>query len=765
MSARALSSGDPEGNESNSRVQSEQCKRSDLREMSQSKDTNGTTGVFDAAKENGASRANQILPEAETRGKDGLKGSNFMSPTETTDSPRPNAGPVLEEYCFVPYIEYSELAISESLKRYASDCFNYTLKFLEEWIMKDENNYVPNREVLIDVLARQRARRSIGFENMYSGPDCGLAQALQKLFRLPLSSDMYQQVNSLLNECRDVFYTDQLLSSLHTTEILKPCLDIVEENTDGESTLVLEVGGVQNAMHDRIMSIVASFPSKPLVYQVVNPSPAPDSSGNASMCGRESSAQEQAPVDLLILNHILHKQVNIDTALDLYFDRYLKPGGFVLVKEVTGNFPLCLTLEALSETAEYPRIRAGRVLGRYLHDTAWSELFSRHGFDIIYKRSDGVFATLYLLRKRRNQLDSAHSMIFQMSDLHFSWLEDLSAKTRKMATLPESEPTRMWLLAMKTTNGLVGFLKSLRREAGGDRFRGVLISNLKLASRVPQISADSEEFRWLVQRDLAQNVFRDGTWGSFRHVPLSTGIPSGSPTSRATCSPNKTYAIVSATENQGGPEELVGLGLLQWLADRGAQKILLCHRANSISKTDNQTAAVVRSLQAKGIQVEVSRRDVTTVDGAWGLVNQAQTLAPLGGVFHLHWATRYGMFQRQTRDSFQDVYDLKVQATVNLDHVTRSLCRDSLEWFVVSSSTSAGRGRPGHTNSGYASSVVERICEKRQADKLPGLSIQLDSRSGQDDLSEAAVSRYLTALDVLLPHGSCPVVSAVVNKP
>ena len=49
----------------------------------------------------------------------------------------------------------------------------------------------------------------------------------------------------------------------------------------------------------------------------------------------------------------------------------------------------------------------------------------------------------------------------------------------------------------------------------------------------------------------------------------------------------------------------------------------------------DQATKLTQAFQNTCVHLEVSSRDVTTVDGAWGLVNQAQTLAPLGGLFHL----------------------------------------------------------------------------------------------------------------------------------
>ena len=67
----------------------------------------------------------------------------------------------------------------------------------------------------------------------------------------------------------------------------------------------------------------------------------------------------------------------------------------------------------------------------------------------------------------------------------------------------------------------------------------------------------------------------------------------------------------------------------------------------------------------------------------------------------------------------------KVVGTKNLDAATRELCADSLEWFVVFSSIVSGCGNVGQACYGYANSVMERICELRRNDGLPGTILAL----------------------------------------
>ena len=71
-------------------------------------------------------------------------------------------------------------------------------------------------------------------------------------------------------------------------------------------------------------------------------------------------------------------------------------------------------------------------------------------------------------------------------------------------------------------------------------------------------------------------------------------------------------------------------------------------------------------------------------------------------------------------DSFESVCNPKINGVKNLDQLTRRLCKNSLDWFVVFSSIASGRGNIGQSNYGFANSVMERVCEQRVREGLPG---------------------------------------------
>ena len=75
----------------------------------------------------------------------------------------------------------------------------------------------------------------------------------------------------------------------------------------------------------------------------------------------------------------------------------------------------------------------------------------------------------------------------------------------------------------------------------------------------------------------------------------------------------------------------------------------------------------------------------------------------------------------QSPELFREVAEPKVTGTLNLDKASRELCKDSLDFFVVYSSYRAGRGGAGQTNYSYCNAVMDRVCELRRKDGLPGI--------------------------------------------
>ena len=184
--------------------------------------------------------------------------------------------------------------------------------------------------------------------------------------------------------------------------------------------------------------------------------------------------------------------------------------------------------------------------------------------------------------------------------------------------------------------------------------------------------------------------------------------------------PKKVYII---TGGLGG----FGLELVHWMLFLGARNFVLTSRYGV--RNDYQKFILDR-LESLGNKFEmfrtkilVSTQDTNTLEGTKALVEEAKQLGPVGGLFHLALVLNDSLIENQTIDKFNETIASKTKAFENMDRLSRESDL-SLDYFVVFSSVSCGKGNAGQTNYGYANSICERICETRRRDGLHGLAIQ-----------------------------------------
>ncbi|KAL0105747.1 hypothetical protein PUN28_015883 [Cardiocondyla obscurior] len=180
------------------------------------------------------------------------------------------------------------------------------------------------------------------------------------------------------------------------------------------------------------------------------------------------------------------------------------------------------------------------------------------------------------------------------------------------------------------------------------------------------------------------------------------------------CDSNKTYLILGGL---GG----FGLELADWLIIRGAKNVVLTSRTGI--KNGYQRMKVDR-WKSYGVNVLIiTGADASNRKDCEFILNSAEKQGPVDAIFNLAVVLKDCICKNQTPESFEESFRAKARATKMLDKLSRSLCL-KLQHFVVFSSVSCGRGNAGQTNYGMANSVMERICERRVADGLPGLAIQ-----------------------------------------
>ena len=153
-----------------------------------------------------------------------------------------------------------------------------------------------------------------------------------------------------------------------------------------------------------------------------------------------------------------------------------------------------------------------------------------------------------------------------------------------------------------------------------------------------------------------------------------------------------------------------GMELVQWLQDRGAERVVIVtHRKPSAYERFAVKAADI---------VTTDLSDPVTCD------NLIQSLGnSLCGVWLLAMVLRDCLYTNMSEKSWNDVVGAKATIAANLDSSTRRFSR-GLRNFVCWSSVVAQRGNAGQTNYAYANSSMEGVCIRRFEDGLCGLAIQ-----------------------------------------
>ena len=234
--------------------------------------------------------------------------------------------------------------------------------------------------------------------------------------------------------------------------------------------------------------------------------------------------------------------------------------------------------------------------------------------------------------------------------------------------------------------------------------------------------------------------------------------------------PNKAYII---TGGLGG----FGLELIHWMMFMGARKFVLTSR-NGI-KNDYQKF-VINRLRMFGektkffdVSVEVSKNDCLTVESAQQVLSEAQNMGRIGGIFHLGIILNDCLIEKITYEQFCESIDCKYKVFDNLDKLSRKLDYN-LDYFVMFSSVTCGKGNTGQTNYAFGNSLCERICEQRRRDGLHGLAIQygpvgdvgvFEGTNQVLELSTLQKQRINSCCDVLdrLLTASTPVVTSWVR--
>ncbi|CRK99510.1 CLUMA_CG012829, isoform A [Clunio marinus] len=116
--------------------------------------------------------------------------------------------------------------------------------------------------------------------------------------------------------------------------------------------------------------------------------------------------------------------------------------------------------------------------------------------------------TLYLLKYLKEPSSQKSSTVIKITekDLKFSWIEEVKhlMKSTHLVLVSQNEPY----------SGIIGLVNCLRKEPDGSDISCVFIDNIK----APKFDITDKFYQQQLKLELAINVFRNGKWGSYRHL-------------------------------------------------------------------------------------------------------------------------------------------------------------------------------------------------------------------------------------------------------
>jgi NAD(P)-dependent dehydrogenase (short-subunit alcohol dehydrogenase family)/acyl carrier protein len=211
-----------------------------------------------------------------------------------------------------------------------------------------------------------------------------------------------------------------------------------------------------------------------------------------------------------------------------------------------------------------------------------------------------------------------------------------------------------------------------------------------------------------------------------------------------------------------------GFEAAAWLAERGAQTIVVASRRGQIEPHLQARAEAIRAAGTTLLAAPLDVTDAAAVDTL--IAKLARDHGRLAGVIHTAMVLDDGLIAGLEPARTRAVLAPKVDGAANLDRATRGT---ALDYFVAFSSATTMIGNPGQGAYVAANAYLQGLMRRRRAEGLPGLAVgwgaigdvgvlsrDLDVAAKLERISGIVAMQSkeaLSYLDILLSRGaSCP---------
>ncbi|KFP09893.1 Fatty acid synthase [Egretta garzetta] len=414
--------------------------------------------------------------------------------------------PTLEKFCFVPYTESNCLSSSVHLRDYLEHCKDLIQKLQAKVAVHGVKLVIPGLNTAVAAAESSPVQK-------------GLQRILAEICRLELDGNLHSELEQIMTQEKMHLQDDPLLNGLLDSSELKTCVDVALENTTSHRMKIVEALAGSGHMFSHVRSILNTQPLLQVEYIATDRTLETLSANETELQDAGVTFSQWDPsslpsgnltnADLLVYNCSTSVLGNTTEILS-NLAAAVKEGGFVLLHTL-------LKGETLGETVSFLTSPDLQQKHSFLSEAQWEGLFSKASLDLVAMKKSFFGSVIFLCRR---QAPAKTPVFLPIDDTHYKWVESL----KEILADPSEQP--VWLTATSCGNsGILGMVNCLRLEAEGHRIRCVFISNLNPSSAVPPTGLSSLEMQKIVQRDLVMNVYRDGKWGSFRHLPLQQAQP------------------------------------------------------------------------------------------------------------------------------------------------------------------------------------------------------------------------------------------------
>ncbi len=158
----------------------------------------------------------------------------------------------------------------------------------------------------------------------------------------------------------------------------------------------------------------------------------------------------------------------------------------------------------------------------------------------------------------------------------------------------------------------------------------------------------------------------------------------------------------------------LGLEVSQWLANQGAQHLVLMSRRSPTATAQT----VIDKLRGQGVQIQLVQGDVANEAEVKSMLQSIQP--QLQGIIHAAGVLDDGVLMQQDWQRFETVMAPKVWGSWNLHRHTQHL---NLDFFISFSSAASFLGSPGQGNYAAANAFMDGLAHYRQYHAQAGISL------------------------------------------